>query len=146
MKRQTFKRNLESLESIYSFTAEFFSEHEVDPGLLPAVDLIVEELFTNIVEHSTESDADVPMEIKAVESGVEVMLTDQDVDPFDITKVPEVDIDRSVEELDAGGLGLHLVKQFADSVEYKYESDKRRSRIIFKKTSSGRSGSNQAED
>lgn len=141
MKRKTFKRSLDSLESIYQFTAGFFSEHNVDPALLPAVDLIVEELFTNIVEHSTGSEADVPMEMEALENGVEVTLTDQPVDPFDITKVPAVDVNRPLEEMDTGGLGLHLVKQFADSIEYKYEYKNRCSRVIFKKTSSGKPGS-----
>lgn len=148
MKRETFKRSLDSLESIFEFTSRFVTEHGVDPGLLPAIDLIVEELFTNIVEHSTTSRADVPMEMRRVDDGVEVTLTDQDVDPFDITQVPEVDIDRPVEEFEERGLGLHLVKQFADSIEYQYEYKNRQSRIVFRKTSAGpiASGGDDARD
>lgn len=146
MKSRTFKRHLDSLESIYEFTSSFFAEHGIDPGLLPAVDLIVEELFSNIVEHSTSSDADVPMEMRRVDDGVEVSLTDQDVDPFDVTKTPEVDVDRPIGEFDIGGLGLHLVKKFADSIEYQYEYKNRCSRIIFRKTKKDAASSPQPKE
>ncbi len=134
MKRGVFKRSLDSLESIFLFTSEFVRENHVDPSLLPAIDLIVEELFTNMVEHSSASTADVPMEMSTVDGGVEVTLADEDADPFDITKVPEVDVERAVEELDPGGLGLHLVRKFADSVEYHYQFSNRQARIVFRKT------------
>jgi anti-sigma regulatory factor (Ser/Thr protein kinase) len=49
---RTFGRSFDSLEDIFAFTSEFFGRHGLDRDLLPTVDLIVEELFTNMVKYS----------------------------------------------------------------------------------------------
>ena len=36
---------------------------------------------------------------------------------FDITQLPDVDVDAPIEKRQPGGLGLHLIKRMADSVE-----------------------------
>ena len=73
-----------------------------------------------------------------VEGGVEVTLTDYDVEPFDVTKAPDVDIDLPVEQRKPGGLGLHLIRRLVDSIEYRYSPEDRQSRITFRKTQKGR--------
>ena len=45
-------------QAIFAFTADVFARHGIDAGLLPTVDLAMEELFTNMVKYSTVSDAD----------------------------------------------------------------------------------------
>src|SRR5206468_4466700 len=45
---RTFKRSFESIQSIFDFTSEVFDRGHLDRGLLPAVDLTLEELFTNM--------------------------------------------------------------------------------------------------
>jgi anti-sigma regulatory factor (Ser/Thr protein kinase) len=79
----------------------------------------------------------VRLDLSALGSGVEVALTDRDVDPFDITRAPEVDITRVIEERVPGGLGLHLVRQMADEVEYDYNEATRESRITLRISSAG---------
>jgi hypothetical protein len=54
---RTFKRTFESIQDIFNFTSEVFARERIDRGLLPAVDLTLEELFTNMVKYSTTSDA-----------------------------------------------------------------------------------------
>jgi hypothetical protein len=49
---RTFRRSFDALQDIFLFTADFFAREHVDPGLLPTVDLTVEELFTNMVKYS----------------------------------------------------------------------------------------------
>ncbi len=129
-----FKRSFDALSTIVAFTAEVFARNRIDPALLPTVDLAVEELFTNMVKYSATSDADVRVEMTAIDGGVEVTLIDYDVEPFDVTKVPDVDIGKPIEERRPGGLGLHLIRRLLDSVEYEYSKEKRQSRITFRKT------------
>ena len=45
---QSFRRSFDSLEGIFAFTSGFFAANGVDRGLLPTVDLALEELFTNM--------------------------------------------------------------------------------------------------
>ncbi len=41
----------------------------------------------------------------AIDGGVEVTLIDYDVEPFDVTQAPEVDIGAPIEEREPGGWG-----------------------------------------
>jgi anti-sigma regulatory factor (Ser/Thr protein kinase) len=127
-----FPRSFDSLPALVEFTAEAFDRLGIDPGVLPIVDLAVEELFTNMVKYGRGSQAPVRVDLSALGGGVEVALTDRDVDSFDITQAPDVDVRRVIEEREPGGLGLHLVRQMADGVEYAYNEDARESRITLR--------------
>jgi phosphoserine phosphatase len=131
---RSFKRSFESIQNIFDFTSEVFDREHIDRGLLPAVDLTLEELFTNMVKYSATSDAAVRVDITTIERGVEVTLTDYDVEPFDVTRAPDADITLPIEKRKPGGLGLHLIRRLVDSVEYEYSKQDRRSRITFRKT------------
>ena len=132
-RHRTFRRSFDSIQDIFAFTAEVFAREHVDPALLPSVDLTVEELFTNMVKYSASSAA-VRIDIGAVDDGVEVTLTDYDVERFDVTQAPDVDIDLPIEQRKPGGLGLHLIRRLVDSVHYEYSAERRQSRITFRKT------------
>jgi phosphoserine phosphatase len=134
---QEFARSFDSIPALVQFTADGFDHLALDPRVLPVVDLAVEELFTNMVKYGRGSRAPVRLDLSALGGGAEVALTDRDVDPFDITQAPEVDITRVIEERVPGGLGLHLVRQMADEVEYDYNAATRESRITLRISSAG---------
>jgi anti-sigma regulatory factor (Ser/Thr protein kinase) len=135
--KRTFRRTFESLQGIFAFTADFFARHGVDPELLTTIDLTVEELFTNMVKYSPGGDAGVRMDMETIAGGVEVTLTDYDVERFDVTKAPDVDVGMPIERRKPGGLGLHLIRRLVDSIEYAYAEESRQSRITFRKTQAG---------
>ena len=120
-----------------AFSAAAFARLGIDEQLLAIVDLAVEELFTNMVKYGIGSSAPVHIGIGAIAGGVEVRLTDVDVEPFDITQAPDVDVNAPIEEREPGGLGLHLIRRMADSVEYEYAKERRQSRITLRFTSAG---------
>jgi anti-sigma regulatory factor (Ser/Thr protein kinase) len=127
-----FDRSFDSLPALVEFTADAFDRLGIDPRVLPVVDLAVEELFTNMVKYGRGSQARVRLDLAALGGGVEVTLIDRDVDPFDITQTPEVDVRRVIEEREPGGLGVHLVRRMADAVEYDYNKDTRESTITLR--------------
>src|SRR5215831_19830580 len=129
-----FERNFDALPAIVDFTAEVFAHEGIDARLRTLVDLAIEELFTNMVKYSTGSKADVRIEITGIDRGVEVTLIDYDVDRFDVTARPGVDVSLPIEQRKPGGLGLHLIRRLLDSIQYEYEESSRQSRITFRKT------------
>jgi anti-sigma regulatory factor (Ser/Thr protein kinase) len=141
MTSAAFKRSFDSIPEIFSLTAHTFAREGIDPRLLPTVDLALEELFTNMVKYSTTTTAPVHVEIVPIAEGVEVTLIDRDVEPFDVTKAPDVDVSLPIDQRDPGGLGLHLIRRMLDSIEYEYTRESRRSRITFRKTRSGAAAS-----
>ncbi len=142
----TFPRSYDSLQPMFAMTREFCARHGVDPGVLHSVDFTVEELFTNMVKYSRESDARVRLDIATIDGGVEVALTDYDVEPFDVTRAPDVDTNLPIELRRPGGLGLHLIRRLVDSMAYEYMEDSRQSRITFRKTLPGPTGSGEVEN
>jgi anti-sigma regulatory factor (Ser/Thr protein kinase) len=137
--RRGFGRSYESIEAIFAFTSDFFARQGIDPRLLPTVDLVVEELFTNMVKYGAAADpgTEVRIEMRQVDGGVEVALTDSGVEPFDVTQAPDAAIDLPIEERKPGGLGLHLIRRLVDSWNYEYSTQGRESRITFRKTLAG---------
>ncbi|HEX3631736.1 MAG TPA: SpoIIE family protein phosphatase [Casimicrobiaceae bacterium] len=141
---RSFERSFDAIEEIFAFTADAFARQEIDAEFLPVVDLAVEELFTNMVKYSTMSSAAVRIDLARIDGGVEVTLTDYDVEPFDVTRAPDADTDLPIEQRKPGGLGLHLIRRLVDSIEYEYSGESRQSRTTFRKTRAGRPVSGDA--
>ena len=129
----TFQRTFDALPEIAQFTADVFQSHRIDASILPSLDLVLEELFTNMVKYG-KGNHPVRVSLRKCPGGVEGTLTDSGVEPFDVTQGPAVDIDAPLEERKAGGLGLHLVRKLVDSIEYEYLKESRQSRIRFRIT------------
>lgn len=128
--RKCYSRNFDQIAEIVADTERFFEDENIDPSLRLKVDLSLEELFVNMVTYNTETDRDIELEMVPVEGGLQVSLTDFDVERFDPTIVREVDIDAPLAERTPGGLGLYLVLKMADSIRYEYHD--RISKITFR--------------
>jgi len=127
-----YSRNFDQIKEIVADTERFFKEDKIDDSLRMKVDLSLEELFVNMVSYNTETDRDILIEMRSIERGIEVSLTDYDVERFDPTLAVEVDIDAPLSERTPGGLGLYLVLKMADSIHYEYRE--RKSKITFTNT------------
>ena len=110
-------------------TAAFFQAQGLPAGLLYVVDLATEELFVNMVTYNTESNEDILIQMEPHEQGIEVTLTDEDVERFDPASAVTIDVDAPLDERTPGGLGLYLVLKMVDSIHYEYRN--RKSRITF---------------
>ena len=128
MKRK-YSRSFDEISRIVEDTEEFFAHEGVNHTLRTAVDLCVEELFVNMVNYNTETQSNILIEMTAQPAGVQVSLTDFDVERFDPTVVREVDVESPAAERDPGGLGLYLVLKMVDSIHYEYRN--RKSKITF---------------
>ena len=127
--QQEFGRSLDELKNIVGFTDEFFAQNDIDDSLRYIVDLCVEELFVNMVTYDTETNADILIEMYPHEHGIEVSLTDFDVERFDPRNAAPVDVDAPLEQRTPGGLGLYLVLKMVNSIHYEYRN--RNSKITF---------------
>ena len=126
----SFKRSVDAIREMAGFTADVFASHRLDPRLLPRLDLVLEELFTNMVKYG-RGDASIRLTLRKTAAGVEAVLADFGCEPFDVTQAPEADTTAPLEARTPGGLGLHLVRKLVDSIEYEYLMEGRQSRITF---------------
>lgn len=130
---RTFARSYDSLAAIYEFAEECLAANEIsEPARFP-VHLAMEELFTNMVKYNPDATTDIDVSITATDSKVTVVLEEFGVDEFDVTTPISVDTDAPLDARTPGGLGLYLIQNLVDTLDYEYEDG--RSRVIFTKES-----------
>jgi serine/threonine-protein kinase RsbW len=122
-------RSLDEIAPIVAATDQFFIQHRIEASLRTAVDLCIEELFVNMVKYNTETQREILLEMEPVHGGIEVSLTDYDVERFDPTIRRKINIDAPLAERKPGGLGVYLVLKMVDSIHYEYHD--RQSRVTF---------------
>lgn len=118
--QELFRRSLESLDEIFDFTEKFFASQQVEERHRYAVNLVIEELFTNMVKYNPASAGEIAVQMHRRDGGVQVRLSDRESVPFDVTTPRAVDPEAPIERRRSGGLGLFLVQKFVDSLDYAY--------------------------
>ena len=100
---------------------EFCAAHDLQ-HVAYAVNLAIDEILTNTISYGYEDDERHQIEIIVrVEAEALVVVIVDDSMPFDLALAPERDLEASLEDTPLGGLGLFLVQQMMDSVEYRRE-------------------------
>jgi anti-sigma regulatory factor (Ser/Thr protein kinase) len=119
-----FPRHLGSLEPMAHFVAEYLGSRGFDREHSFTVDLLIEELFTNMLRHGKGGGPEVSVRLGGEHEELVVTIRDFDVESFD----PTAEADRAWQ----GGLGLRLVKRISDSIRYQYR-DRSATIILTKK-------------
>ena len=119
--QRSFNRNIAALDNVFAFTAEFSRENHLDESVSLAMNLAIEELFTNIVKYTTDTGNDISIHLNVLDGDLVVKITDFDVERFDVTRSDKVDVNKSLEERKVGGIGLHLVRNIVDKITYEYK-------------------------
>ncbi len=89
------------------------------------IHLILEELFTNIVNHgfTDEKEHEIQIELRCNHTAMTIRFED-DGPAFNPTKKCSPDTGCAIEERLIGGLGIHFVKHFIDTCTYERKNGK----------------------
>lgn len=94
------------------------------------VKLVVEELFTNVVNYGECPGAPVRIDFKSERDRLTIEMADSGR-PFDpVADTPEADTASSVEDRAVGGLGIHLVLTMMDEARYRRDGDLNRLTLV----------------
>ena len=117
----TIVNSLSELQGIFSFTAEFASLEGMSREDLLDLDVIIEEVVTNILKYGKLApDAEAcSIELTRKENLLEIRISDHGI-PFNPLLMPEVDTTQGIEGRPIGGLGIHFVKNLTTSQHYEY--------------------------
>ena len=89
------------------------------------IDLILEELFTNVVCHGFNDDKEHDIDISLTcDEELLVIRMEDDGQPFDVTETVSPDTKCAIEKRCVGGLGIHFIKHFIDECIYSRKKDK----------------------
>ena len=89
-----------------------------------AIDLVTEELITNIINYAFQNDAEqiISIDLLTQEQKVTIIFQDDGV-PFNPFEDYDIQLPKSLDDAGLGGLGIHLVKSYAQSYEYKRQGN-----------------------
>jgi len=120
MVEKRFPRAIDSLSSLTRFVQEFFAQHDLPAEQTFNVDLVLEELFTNMVRHARGGRPEIAVGLDHAQRTLTLRLRDFDVEPWELSQAPEPDLSIPIEDRRPGGLGLFLVRQFTRKLDYEH--------------------------
>lgn len=109
----------DNLQTIRDFIQRLAKEAHFDSEQIDQIALAVDEACTNAIKHAYQYDASkkIDIEIWLAPEKMEIVVTDYGPG-FDPDKLPEPDINHSMKNGKAGGLGIHLMKKVMDEVRF----------------------------
>ncbi|MCC5790870.1 MAG: ATP-binding protein [Opitutales bacterium] len=130
--QQDFGNSLAQLEPLAKTVQEFGQQEVLPKAVTGTLNLALDELFTNIVQHgyAPGEKGQISLQLTRKGDAVEAILQDHApaYNPFD---APEPDRHSPVESRPIGGLGVHLVKELMDHWEYR--RDHHQNTVILRK-------------
>ncbi len=113
-----FPREIAALPEVFRYARDFAAENAIEAGPKHDLDLVLEELFTNLVRHNVDGVHEIEVALQAEGGSIRLTLRDFDVTPFDPTQVPTPNLNGPLEEQAAGGRGIHLVRKLTRDFHY----------------------------
>ena len=109
-----------SLEAIVALVREFIAGERLGESAAYDIELVLEELFTNLVKYGRGARGDVEISLALGAQGVTAQLREFDAERFDPTELQDVDVNRPIAERRPGGLGVHFIRQLTKSFRYEH--------------------------
>ncbi len=120
--QKEFDRSISQLDNLFSYITLFTDQNQIGASDKNVIYLAVEEIFTNMVKYNPEASSKILLELNRKDNKATVSLTDDESQPFDLTKAKVYDLEQSLSDRPIGKLGLHLVKEMMDKVDYSHKN------------------------
>ena len=118
-KQLLFKNNVSETPKLAVFMDDIIGEIGISNPLASSLNLALEEAIVNVMNYAypTGTTGDIMLETFANDARIKFVITDSGA-PFDPTAAEEVDPTASLDDRPIGGLGIFLVRNIMDSVNY----------------------------
>ena len=115
----TLTNDLKRVPRLNTFIDEVCEANGFDMATTMQINLAIEEAVVNVMNYAYPegTKGDITIETKADKTEVSFIISDTGK-PFDPTAKAEVDITLSAEDRAIGGLGIHLIRQIMDHINY----------------------------
>lgn len=119
------KNDLSEIARLEEFVEEFAAAHRLPQGMVFQVNLALEELVTNVISYAYRDGGNHQITVRLNLDGGQLRadVVDDGI-PFNPVDAPPPDLTIPLEQRPIGGLGIHLVRNLFDTLEYKREDDR----------------------
>lgn len=132
------KNRIDEIARLVDAVDTFGGHAGLSPDLTYRLTLSLDEIVSNVIRHGYSDTNDHVVEVRLTvgQDGLVTAVVEDDGHPYDPRESPEPDLTLPVEQRGPGGLGIYLVKQMMDSIDYQRKAD----RNILTVTASRRDG------
>ena len=119
-----YRAELSVLSEIAKDIENFCNENSVSSADFYAINLVVDELFTNSVMYGYKGDTSgcVEVDLSCNVDGVKVTISDCAPEFNPLTQVVEPDLNSNVDERKVGGLGVFFARKQMDEISYEFKN------------------------
>jgi serine/threonine-protein kinase RsbW len=118
--------SITELDKVRSLVKEIAEEFKIDETTAFKLSVAVEEACVNLIKHSYKNDPRKEIEIEFYKEDKELKLLIKDNGPsFDPRSVLPVELNQILKKYQKGGLGIILIANIVDKIEYIAKDEKR---------------------
>ena len=140
MEAMTVPGSTESLPRIREYVRQAAAEAGVDRKQAYRLELAVDEIATNVVNHGYREagrHGDLAVSV-SVDGGDFTVTLEDSAAPFDPRSVPRPSqLDLPLDERPVGGLGIYLAMEGVDLFEYEYKHNRNRNKFTVRRGARG---------
>ena len=118
-KKLVLKNEISEISKLAAFIEELGEELDLTPDLVFNLNLVLEEAISNVILYAYPKgeQQEISLSANVSDNNLVFVLTDSGKE-FDPTQAPDADITLSAEERQIGGLGIFLIRQIMNQIEY----------------------------
>jgi anti-sigma regulatory factor (Ser/Thr protein kinase) len=118
----TLSNQLSEIERLAHLVDSFCAAQQLSTDIAYRINLALDEVITNVIIHGYADAQEHEIVTRLTIDGATIVIeVVDDGRPFNPLDVPPVEFAADPLERPIGGLGLHLVRNVMDSIDYRYE-------------------------
>ncbi len=119
------RNSLDEIDRLFENIQSFGEAHGLNRKQAFQLNLVIEELFTNIVSYAYRDHDEhwILVTISCGDGRLTVRIEDDGI-PFNPAAARKPDLKGPVEKRKVGGLGIHLCKELMNNMQYRRENDR----------------------
>lgn len=120
----TVRAEVKNGAQVTALAEEYLGEKNVSFKIISQVCIAIDEIYSNIANYAYNNhEGDITVVLDVDDNNVLSLLFEDTGKPFNPLEKDDPDINLSVEERGIGGLGIFIVKQTMDDVQYAYQDN-----------------------
>ncbi|MCK4688879.1 MAG: ATP-binding protein [Candidatus Marinimicrobia bacterium] len=121
----SIKNEIPEIKKVCESVAKFGNSNNLPQKIIFSLHLALDEILTNIISYGYEDKKEHKIDIRlSLHQGKLLLEIEDDSKPFNPSNAPTPDVKKPLEERKIGGLGIYLVKNLMDDLEYKTHNGK----------------------
>lgn len=124
--------DISEVNRLHSSVSQFCQKHGLSSEIEGDLSLALEEILVNVIRYShPEGGKHEILVWLSLEEGYVIAIVEDDGVPFNPLEAPDPDLYSPIEARPIGGLGIHLVRNITDGLEY--SRNEGRNRLVMRK-------------